>query len=121
MPRPDPLAALLRLRNLQVATAQRDLANKQTGAQRAEAAAATATAALREEALAAVQVPAGAAHYAAWLPLGMATHKRRLAEAREANGELSQAQADLVASRAAERAVELAQAMAEERERRNAA
>ncbi|NKC34536.1 hypothetical protein [Falsiroseomonas selenitidurans] len=100
----DPLAALMRLRGLQVAAARRDLADRQAGAQAAVGRAEAAVAVLAQETQGEVAFLADS--LAAWLPGARAARERAAGEARLAGQAVEAARAALVASRAQERAVE---------------
>jgi flagellar biosynthesis chaperone FliJ len=100
----DPLAALLRLRGLEVTAARREMAARQSALAAAEARMNAARRALGEEAVAAAELPD---LYAAWLPAGRAALDSASADARRAQDMAEQARADLAATRGAERAVEL--------------
>src|SRR5690349_16236377 len=73
----DPLAALRRLRSLEVLEARRVLVDRQAALRQAEVMAAEAAARLDSEAALAAAMPGGAANYAAWIPLGRAARDRQ--------------------------------------------
>lgn len=104
MARHDPLAALLKLRGLEVAAARRDLMARQAGASAAAQREASARLAVATEL-------AGsdgdfADSLAAWLPLAYAARDRAAGEAALAAQAVESARAGLAAQRARERAVE---------------
>ena len=102
----DPLAALHRLRGLEVLEARRVLADGLAAARQAEAAAAEAAARLEVEAAVAGASPGGAADYARWAPVGRAARDHHGAEQARAAATVEVSQATLADTRAAENAVE---------------
>src|SRR4051794_30169271 len=102
----DPLAALRRLRSLEVLEARRLLAERQAALRQAEVAAAEAAARLEVEAALAADLPGGAADYAAWVPLGRAACDRQRAAADRAGALAEFGRTALAGTRAAENAVE---------------
>lgn len=114
----DPLAALLRLRSLEVAAARRDLAERLAGLSAAEQRAAAAAAAIQAEANS--EATREAPHlYSAWLPRGRAAEERAAGDARLAAQASEIARQNLAETRAGERAVEWLreQRLIEERQR----
>ncbi|WP_203071288.1 flagellar FliJ family protein [Falsiroseomonas ponticola] len=103
MARRDPLAALLKLRGLEVAAARRDLVARQAGAAAAAAREAAARRAMEAEL-------AGGGDFAdslaAWLPLARAARERAAGEAALASQAVEAARSALAQQRARERAVE---------------
>lgn len=102
--RRDPLAAILRLRALEVAFARRDLAERATGAAAADARAQAAAAALRDGAT--ERLGDFADSHAAWQPRARADRDRAAGEARLADRAVEASRAALAGLRVAERAVE---------------
>ncbi|MFB9969044.1 hypothetical protein ACFFMP_02820 [Pseudoroseomonas cervicalis] len=117
------MAVLLRLRALEVALAQRDLAERCAQSAAATGRAEDAAAAIPAEGRAAdaAQDAAAGAGYAAWLPYGTAMRERRATEARLAEAAAEAAREALVAARTAERVVELAREARQEEAARKAA
>jgi flagellar biosynthesis chaperone FliJ len=114
----DPLVILGKLRDREVQAARRVLADHQATLAEAEARAAAARQALREEAEA-----GDPAAYAAWLPRGLAEQAEAEATRQQAEAGLEAARQALAAARTAARAVELleekrAREAREEEERR---
>jgi flagellar biosynthesis chaperone FliJ len=99
----DPLATLLKLRALEVATARRDLAERRVRAEEADRRAAAAEATIAAE----VARPAEFADsLVAWLPLARGARDRALGEARLAEQAVEAARSQLAAERARARVVE---------------
>jgi hypothetical protein len=112
----DPLAVLLRLRAIEVASARRDLAERLVGEAAAQQRAAAAEAVITGEL---AQDAAGFADsLAAWLPQARARRDRMAGDARLAGQAVDNARRALAVQRAQERAVELVRErrIAEERE-----
>jgi flagellar biosynthesis chaperone FliJ len=112
----DPLAVLLRLRAIEVASARRDLAERLAGEAVAQQRAAAAEAVITGEL---AQDTAGFADsLAAWLPQARARRDRMAGDARLAGQAVDNARRALAAQRAQERAVELVRErrIADERE-----
>lgn len=103
MAAPDALATLLRLRRLEVLTAQRDLAARRDAVQAAQLAVAAASAALDAEGMAAAP---HAGDFTAWLPRGLAQLRAREVELAGAEAAAEQARLALLAARTAENATE---------------
>jgi hypothetical protein len=109
----DPLDVLLRLRRLDVNTAQRDLALRQRAAAEAGDARRAAQAAITHEAaIAAGQAdgPAFAALFSRWLPHGLAVAEASCAVQQAAEQRADAARVALAAARAAAQATVLLQA-----------
>jgi hypothetical protein len=111
----DPLAALRRLRSLEVLEARRVLVDRQAALRQAEAAAAEAAARLESEAALAADLPGGAADYAAWVPLGRAACDRQRVASDHAAALAEISRTALAGTRAAENAVEQVLEMRQER------
>lgn len=103
MAEPGALATLLRLRRLEVLTAQRELAERLEAVQMAQLAVAAAAARLDAEGMAAVP---HAGDFMAWLPRGLAQLRARETELARAEAAAEGARGALLAARTAENATE---------------